>query len=181
MLVWSFAGALALQAGIAEGVIGEGVAFGSLVGAATALAAMRERVLVPLPATALISGGMIASPVLLIGSGSANLFIISITLLNVGSTTMIIRCSGLATAANLAPRFRTFVACTHSLGMIAGPAAGSVLIAGFGYQGLLAGVITALATGFIAIFFALKQGFDIASPLLVTGPEILAENSPQSA
>ena len=181
MLVWSFAGALAAQAGIAEGLIGEGVALGSLVGAATALAVMRERVLVPRPVTALLAGVMIASPVFLIGPGGAASFIISIILLNIGSTAMIIRCSGLATATSLDSRFRTFVACTHSLGMIAGPAAGSMLIAGFGYQGLLTGVIAVLTVGFAAIFYASKKGFGMAPPRHAKGAEISPANSLQSA
>jgi hypothetical protein len=65
MLVWSFSAALATRAGIADRTIGQAVAIGSVVGALTAVAVMRERLLVPLPVTALLSGLALASPVVL--------------------------------------------------------------------------------------------------------------------
>ncbi len=181
MLVWSFAGALAAEAGIAESVIGEAVALGSLVGAATALAVMRERVILPLPATALLAAFMLASPVLLTASGKPFPFIVSMIFLNIGSTAMIVRCSGLATATSRDARFRTLVACTHSLGMIAGPAAGSALIAGFGNHGLLGGVTVILAAGLLAVLFAAKRG--VGRGTLLAGPrqKFSSPNSRQSA
>lgn len=47
MMIWSFTGALALEARIGEEVVGRAVALGSLAGAATALVVMRERKVVP--------------------------------------------------------------------------------------------------------------------------------------
>jgi len=181
MLVWSFAGALATTAGIGDTVIGEAVALGSLVGAATALAVMRERVLVPLPLTMALAGLMVASPVLLTTPGHAQAFILSIVFLNVGSTAIVIRCSGLATATSHDTRFRTLVACTHSLGMIAGPVAGSVLMMTTGSPGILIGVALILTVGFGATFFAAKQGVGIGIPGLGLTGKLSATNSRQSA
>jgi hypothetical protein len=181
MLVWSFAGALATAAGFDDGVIGEAVALGSLVGAVTALAAMRERVLVPLPVTVLLAGFMVASPMLLTAAGHAQSFILSIVLLNIGSTAMIIRCSGLATATSRDSRFCTFVACTHSLGMIAGPIMGSMLMIGGGNPALLAGVAFILAVGFCATLFAAKQGVGMGAPGFRLIGGVSATNSRQSA
>lgn len=181
MLVWSFAGALAATAGIAESVIGEAVALGSLVGAATALAVMRERVLVPLPVTALLASMMLISPILLTSPGHDQAFVLSIILLNIGSTALIVRCSGLATATSRDSRFRTLVACTHSLGMIAGPLTGSILMATLGSQGLLAGVAVVLTVGFAAIAFAAKQGVIMHSLRVDLMPDRTSTDSRQSA
>ena len=181
MLVWSFAGALAATAGMADSVIGEAVALGSLVGAATALAVMRERVLLPLPLTSLFGGLMLASPLLMIAPGQDHAFILSIILLNIGSTALIIRCSGLACATSRDSRFQTLVACTHSLGMIAGPVAGSVLMAGLGRAGLLGGAALALSVGLGAVLFAAKQGVGSGSPRLGPARSHMQKNSRQSA
>lgn len=181
MLVWSFAGALAAQAHIAGSVIGGAVALGSLVGAVTALAVMRERVAVPLPVTALLSGLMIASPLLLTAPGQDHAFVASIVLLNIGSTALIIRCSGLASATSPDSRFRTFVACTHSLGMIAGPLTGSVLMATLGQRGLLGGGACILVMGLGAALYAAKRGFGTGTVMLENPPAKAQEDSRQSA
>ena len=181
MLVWSFAGALASQARIAAYVIGSAVALGSLVGAATALAVMRERVVVPLSATALFGGLMIASPLLLTAPGQDHAFVASIVLLNIGSTALIIRCSGLASATSPDSRFRTLVACTHSLGMIAGPLTGSVLMATLGNQGLLGGGACILAAGLAAVIYAARQGVGIGTLWLESLPAQAPADSRQSA
>ncbi len=127
MMVWSFTGALAIAAHIGEGVIGDAVAIGSIAGAITALAVMRERVLLPLPLTGLLAGLSLLAPIPAAASGSDTMFIASIVLLNIGSTAIIIRCSGMASARSEDPLFRRFVACTHSGGMILGPVTGSIL------------------------------------------------------
>lgn len=166
MLVWSFSGALAAAAGIGERMIGEAVALGSLAGAVTAIAVMRERILVPLPLTALAGGIMIASPLLATSAAGASgaspgagyAFAAAIIALNIGSTALIVRCSGLATAASPDARFRTLVACTHSLGMIAGPVLGSILLAGMGTAGLFAGAGTILAGALAATVHARLHG-----------------------
>lgn len=181
MLVWSFAGALATQANIADRVIGGAVALGSLVGAGTALAVMRERVIVPLPATALLGALMIASPLLLTGPGQSHAFILSIVLLNIGSTALIIRCSGLATATSADARFRTLVACMHSLGMIAGPLAGSALLAMLGNRGLLVGAAAILLMGLGAVIYAARQGVGTGLPRLDNLPTQGPADSRQSA
>lgn len=181
MLVWSFAGALAAQANITDSVIGGAVALGSLVGAGTALAVMRERVLVPLPATALLGGLMIASPLLLTAPHQAHAFILSIVLLNIGSTALIIRCSGLATATSRDSGFRTLVACTHSLGMIAGPLAGSLLMATLGHRGLFGGGACILMVGLGAVLYAAGQGVGAGAPRLQDLPTKTPADSRQSA
>ncbi|MDI1295319.1 MAG: hypothetical protein PSY12_05455, partial [bacterium] len=77
-----------------------------------------------------------------------------IVLLNIGSTAIIIRCSGAATAASADPLFRRFVACTHSLGMIAGPVIGSLLSLALGPVGLSGGALVTVTTGCLALIFA---------------------------
>ncbi len=158
MLVWSFSAALATTAGIDNQTIGRAVALGSIVGALTAAAVMRERLVVPLPLTALLAGIGLASPIVLTMPGADGLFVLSIVALNIGSTAIIIRCSGLATATSTDSRFCTFVACTHTLGLIAGPLLGSVMMAWFGTAGLLGGVIFALAAGLAAVVLAAYTG-----------------------
>jgi hypothetical protein len=69
MMVWSLSGALAVQAGHSEGLIGRAVAIGSLVGAATAIAVMRERLRVPLPVTACLVGAALLAPLFLTRPG----------------------------------------------------------------------------------------------------------------
>lgn len=159
MLVWSFSAALATRAGIADRTIGQAVAIGSVVGALTAAAVMRERLLVPLPVTALLSGLALASPVVLTMPGADGAYVASIVLLNIGSTAIIIRCSGLATATSRDSRFRVFVACTHSLGLIAGPLLGTAMMALFGREGLLIGVGLALTGGLVSVGWAVRAGF----------------------
>jgi hypothetical protein len=154
MLVWSFSAAMATAAGIDGRTIGEAVAIGAIAGAFTALVVMRAGMVLPLPVTALLAGASLVSPILLIAPGSNTAFIVSIVLLNIGSTAIIIRCSSLAVATSANPRFRTFVACTHSLGLIAGPVLGSVMIALFGHAGLLAGLLLALTAGLAAVSWA---------------------------
>jgi hypothetical protein len=154
MLVWSYSAALATSAGIDDRTIGHAVAIGSISGALTAFAVMREKSLVPLPITGLLAGASLIAPIALTGPGADGPFIASIILLNIGSTAIIIRCSGLAAATSTNPRFRTFVACTHSLGLIAGPALGGAMMALFGPAGLPAGLAIALSGGLGAIAWA---------------------------
>lgn len=159
MMIWSFSGALALAAGIDDNVIGEAVAIGSVIGALTAIALMRERSVIPLPLTGLLSGLCLLAPLALTRPGAPTLFILAIGLLNIGSTATIIRFSGLATTAGGdSPLFRRFVACVHSLGMIAGPVAGSMLSDGLGPQGLVDGALVALIAGCIALLIAGMPG-----------------------
>lgn len=155
MMIWSFSGALALAAGIDDSVIGEAVAIGSVIGALTAIALMREQSIVPLPLTGLLCAFCLLAPLALTRPGAPTLFILAIGLLNIGSTATIIRFSGLATAAGGgSPLFRRFVACVHSLGMIAGPVAGSLLSDGLGQQGLVDGALVALTGGCFALLVA---------------------------
>lgn len=147
MMVWSFTGALAIEAGIGEGTVGLAVALGSIVGAVTAAAVMRERTLIPPLATGVLAGLSLLTPIAAAGSGDATAFVIAIVLLNIGSTAIIIRCSGLASARSLTPRFRTFVTCTHSLGMIIGPVIGSLASMAGGRGGLLLAAILTIAAG----------------------------------
>ena len=158
MLVWSFAAALATSSGIGDRTIGHAVAIGSIVGALTAFAVMRETSLLPLPVTALLAGAALAAPIALIAPGADAAFVASIILLNIGSTAIIIRCSGRAAAASTDSRFRTFVACTHSLGLIAGPVLGTIMMSLFGPMGLLAGLLFALSAGLGAVVWAISAG-----------------------
>lgn len=154
MMVWSLSGALAVQAGHSEGLIGRAVAIGSLAGAATALAVMRERLRVPLPVTACLVGAALLAPLVLTRPGAGPDFVLAMVLLNIGSTAIIIRCSGLASALGLGPRFRVFVAATHNLGMSAGPALGSGLLWVLPDGGLLLGAGAAVLAGVAAVVVA---------------------------
>jgi len=49
---------------------------------------------------------------------------------------------------------QTFVACTHSLGLIAGPTVGSAMMAWAGADGLLAGLSVTLSAGVAAVAYA---------------------------
>lgn len=154
MAVWSFSGALAVQAGINEAMIGEAVAAGSIVGALTAALVMRERAVVPLAITGVLAGACLIAPLLMTRPGAPLAFEAAIVLLNIGSTAIIIRCSGMATARSTNAHFRTFVACTHSLGMIAGPVGAAGLTMLFGASGLIGGAILAIAAGVGSVLFA---------------------------
>ncbi|GAA0303386.1 hypothetical protein GCM10009087_11510 [Sphingomonas oligophenolica] len=160
MLIWSFSAGLATAAGIADRTIGHAVAIGSISGALTALAVMREKLLVPLPVTGLLAGAALVSPMVLTAPGADAAFVVSIILLNIGSTAIIIRCSGLAAASSTDSRFRTFVACTHSLGLIAGPTLGTLMMALFGPDGLLAGLLAALVAGLGSVVWAALAAAD---------------------
>lgn len=156
MMVWSFAGALAMAAGINDDVIGTAVAIGSVVGALTALTVMRDHMVVPLPLTGLLSSLCLLAPLVMTRPGSPALFILSIGLLNVGSTATIVRFSGEATAAHGTLLFRRFVSCIHGLGMIAGPVAGSILSTAFGPWSLIDGVTATLLCGCVALLVATR-------------------------
>lgn len=154
MMVWSFVGALAVQAALSEATIGRAVALGSIIGAATALAVMRERPVLPLSVAATACGLTLLAPPLATAPGADLAFIAGVAALNIGSTAMIIRCSGEASAASTDARFRTFVACTHTLGMIAGPLLGSVLVAASETHGLLWGAAAAVAAAVASVIAA---------------------------
>lgn len=172
MLVWSFSAALAGAAGLSDRTIGQAVAIGSIVGAATALAVMRERLWVPLPVTALLGGAALAAPVLMTVPDGGALFTASIILLNIGSTALIIRCSGLASATSSDSRFRTFVACMHSLGTIAGPVLGTVMMMTLGPKGLLGAAAFAILAGLASVIAAgaWTRAATIRHPFRQTGP-----------
>jgi len=154
MLIWSFSAGLATGVGIGDRTIGRAVAIGSISGALTALAVMREKLLVPLPVTGLLAALALISPILLTEPEADAAFVVSIILLNIGSTAIIIRCSGLAAETSSNTRFRTFVVCTHSLGLIAGPALGTLSTALLGPMGLLAGLLMALGAGLVSVICA---------------------------
>lgn len=154
MMVWSFTGALAMRSGIDEDMIGLGVALGSIVGALTALTIMRDRPVMPLALTGMLASICLISPLVLTPYGDDWLFVAGILLLNIGSTAIIIRTSAGATTAGSSPLFRRFVACTHPLGMIAGPVAGAILTETAGRTGLQDGAIAALAIGSLSLLFA---------------------------
>lgn len=152
MLIWSFSAGLATSAGLDNRTIGEAVSLGSLCGALTAVAVMREKLLVPLPVTALLASATLVAPVVMTVPGGDMSFIAAIVLLNIGSTAIIIRCSGLAAVRSTNSRFRAFVACTHSLGLIAGPLLGSAAM--LLPTGLLGGLLLALSMGLGAVVVA---------------------------
>jgi hypothetical protein len=154
MMVWSFTGAMAIAANISEDSVGQAVAIGSLAGAFTAACVMRERPVVPLPLTGLLAGASLLAPIAATRSGDPNLFIFSVILLNIGSTAIIIRGSGMATARSQDPVFRRLVTCTHSGGMIIGPVIGSIATAAMESQGLLIAAMGAIGAGCIALLLA---------------------------
>ncbi|MCJ1960670.1 MFS transporter [Novosphingobium mangrovi (ex Hu et al. 2023)] len=153
MIVWSLTGALALGAGLGNDTLGTAVSLGSLAGAVTALAVLRERILVPPTLTALLCGAALLAPMLGARAGQSELFIASIVLFNIGATASVIRCSGLAAASCTSSRALRFVSSMQTLGMIAGPALGSLAAMGDSRNGPLeaAALATVLACGaFIA-------------------------------
>lgn len=153
MMVWSFTGALALDARIDEDVVGRAVALGSLAGAATALVVMRERKVLPPAISGLLAGAALLAPI--VGARGGDMaFVLAIVLFNVGSTAIIVRTSALASAASVDRLFRRFVACTHSLGMIAGPVLGGLATWMFGSGGLLAAAVLSIAAGCVALALA---------------------------
>lgn len=159
MMVWSFTGAMAVAARISEDMIGQAVAIGSIAGAATALCVMRERPVMAPPLTGVLAGSCLLAPIAAThgAGGDPALFILSVVLLNIGSTAIIIRGSGLATARSEDPVFRRLVTCTHSGGMIAGPVIGSIATAAFGTAGLLGSAIAAIMIGCIALLLASRR------------------------
>ncbi|WP_174523890.1 MFS transporter [Novosphingobium naphthalenivorans] len=165
MMVWTFSGALAVEAGISEAVIGQAVALGSLAGAATAILVMRERSIVPPPVTGLLAGLSLLAPIAATRSGGAIPFIAAIVLLNIGSTAIIVRSSGLASAASKDSLFRRFVACTHALGMIAGPLAGSLATGIFGRTGLLIAAVLAITAACLLLLLAEVRSFKLRPSL----------------
>lgn len=154
MMVWSLSSALAAREGLSDAMVGQAVAIGSLAGAFTALAVMRETSIVPLPVTAVLAGLALVSPLLFTSLGPPTGFIGSIIALNIGSTAIIVRCSGLASAMAGDSRFRTLVACTHSVGLVVGPLCGSGLVAVLGWSGLMLGCFGIVAAGVMAVFVA---------------------------
>ena len=83
MMIWSFSGALALAAGIDDSVIGEAVAIGSVIGALTAIALMREQSIVPLPMTGLLCAVCLLAPLALTRPGAPTLFILALSLIHI--------------------------------------------------------------------------------------------------
>lgn len=81
-------------------------------------------------------------------------FVMAIVLFNLGSTAIIVRTSGLASAASADRLFRRFVACVHSLGMIAGPVLGGLATWVFGGPGLLTAAVLAITVGCLALVLA---------------------------
>ena len=154
MMVWSSTGALAMDSGIDRNTLGVAVSAGSVIGTVTALAVLRERRLLPLPLTGVAAGIGLLAPLALTPSGDAALFVVAILLLNVASTAIIVRCSGAASAAAQGALFRRFVACTHPLGMIAGPVLGAVLSASAGLVALEAGAFAVVTAGCTALIVA---------------------------
>lgn len=158
MMVWSFTGAMATAARISDNVIGWAIAIGSIVGAITAVSVMRERPVVPLAVTGFLSGLSLLAPIAATRSGDPMLFVGAVILLNIGSTAIIIRGSGAASAQSGDALFRRFVACTHPLGMVAGPVTGSVLTSTMGEQGLPLGAFAAVSAGILVLVLAHMLG-----------------------
>lgn len=154
MMIWSFTGAIAIEAGISGDDIGNAVAIGSIAGAISAFAVMREKILLPPVITGLLSSMCLLTPIAAASTGRSDLFNLSILLLNIGSTVIIIRGSGLASALGGSLPFRRIVACMHSLGMIAGPVGGSLAVLLLGQNGLPIIASTMLLTGCLLLFLS---------------------------
>jgi hypothetical protein len=154
MMVWTFCGALAVDAGFSEDLIGRSVALGSLAGAATAFLVMREQPVVPPPIVGVLAGVSLLAPIAAARLGNPELFLIAIVAFNIGSTAIIVRTSGLASAASRDQLFRRFVACTHPLGMIMGPLTGSLATGLLGRPGLLVAAVSAITAGAVVLSIA---------------------------
>ncbi|MBB3980826.1 putative MFS family arabinose efflux permease [Sphingobium fontiphilum] len=162
MMVWTFSGGLAVAAGLSEDVVGRAVAAGSLAGAITALLVMREQPVVPPPLTGLLSGLGLLSPIVAAQGGTLP-FIASIVLLNISSTAVIVRSSGMASAASRDGIFRRFVACAHALGMILGPLAGSLAMLMAGAGGMIGAAVLAVLGACILLVLAHAPWSEIGS------------------
>ncbi len=127
MIVWSLTGAMALAEGFGNATLGTAVSLGSLAGALTALAVFRERIVIPPQLTSLACGLALLAPMAAAPTGSPALFILAIAVFNVGTTAIVIRFSGFAAAASRSANSLRFVSCLQTLGMIAGPAIGSLV------------------------------------------------------
>lgn len=159
MMVWTFLGALTGSAHLGDKVLGEAVALGSIAGVFTAFAVLRERPVVPPVLNGLVSGLTLLAPIFATGPGaSAAGLVIAVVLFNIGSTAIIIRSSGLASAASGNLIFRRFVSCTHCLGMVTGPLAGSAIRMALGKEALLFATSVPIVAGCIALFAAAFAG-----------------------
>lgn len=154
MIVWSFSGALAIAAGIGETTIGHAVAIGSVIGVVTAAIVARDRPILPLILCGPLAGLCLLAPLFMTHPGQNGAFILSVGLLNIGSTAMVIRCSGAASEQGGTALFRRLVAASHSLGMIAGPVIGATLTYALGMHGLAIGAICTLSAACIALYAA---------------------------
>lgn len=157
MMVWSFTGALAVRAGISEEVIGRAVALGSIAGALSALATLREKTVVPIPLSGFLAGLSLIAPLVLTETGNEAVFLLAMVAFNIGSTAIIIRTSGLAAGASNNPLFQRFVAATHPLGMICGPALGSIMALGAGAVGLQSVAMVVTAAACLSLLLASRQ------------------------
>ncbi|MCJ2183796.1 MFS transporter [Novosphingobium sp. 1949] len=152
MIVWSLTGAMAIAARFPPHVLGTAVAVGSLAGAITSLAVLRERVRVDPRITALACGIAMLTPVLGARLANETLFIAAIVAFNVGNTAIFIRCSGFAARACRTSGALRFVSCANTAGMIAGPAIGSSATTLAGPQGPLYPAALALALGCLTLW-----------------------------
>ncbi|MBT0667466.1 MFS transporter [Novosphingobium profundi] len=159
MMVWSMTGSMALAAGFSNATIGNAVSIGSLAGAVTALALFAERIRVSPKLTAVLCGLSLMAPVFATIHGHPLLFILGIIAFNIGSTAIVIRCSGFAASACRSTRDLRFVSCLQTLGMIAGPAIGSLstMAASPGGPLLPAGAAIALACSALTIWHARER------------------------
>lgn len=169
MIVWSLTGAMALEAGFSNATIGTAVSLGSLAGAATALAVFGERILVPPKLTAILCGLSLMAPMLAAETRNASLFVFAIVVFNVGATAIVIRGSGFAAATARSTRSLRFISCMHTLGMIVGPAIGSLATMAAGSRGPLipAASVTLFAT---LAFIAWYQRPRSTAPDIQTAP-----------
>ena len=123
---------------------------------------MREQPVVPPPLTGLLSGLGLLSPIVA-AQGGALPFIASIVLLNISSTAVIVRSSGMASAAGRDGIFRRFVACAHALGMILGPLAGSLAMLMAGAGGMMGAAVLAVLGACILLTLAHAPWSEIGS------------------
>lgn len=156
MMVWSYTAAMASMASIDAATLGLAVSLGSAAGALTAFAVWR------IPAHGSAFRGAVpaslalVSPMMLTLPDRPGLFLISIILMNIGSTAVIIRASGLAAARAGNSASRRFVACTHPLGMICGPVAGSWLNLMLGTDGPPIGAVLTSGVACLALLITTR-------------------------
>ena len=151
MMIWSYVGAAATAAGLAEEAIGWGIAIGSLSGALVALTASYLRRRVPLLIGGAASAIATVSPLAIAPGIGAWGFLALMILFNLGTTYSVIRCSAQAILLDPTATTRRTVSAMNPIAMMAGPLIGFASVKLQGSSGLAAMSIFAALLGLLAL------------------------------